>query len=298
MSTDEVDRVVDPILSSLSNIRSALATNEDSLLGINYSKEDWDHLKLVSGIMEQRQKLNSVAFTFCSSAGNYLCTIFSAILRHKALNDNAKQESLLVRKFSFSVSQVEVLVCSGRVPSTLPLENRIELMQRKNQLLSVQRRYHKSLVSFLQLLEHTVYLNPILKFRIRKAYVEATQQLLYGPLLRQIFKELVPLTAQQHIVCMSTMPRVKANLDGIHGSNLQRFREIELSSSLPGKVPNVNGSMSLHVWDTLLLVILNICPVISREELFFQVFCTCGFRVRLSYRYCVGLNSRCSCCRR
>lgn len=257
MTSDDVDRVVDPLCLSLGTLRSALSTNEDSLPGPEYSNDDWDHLKLVSGIMEQRQKLNSTSFNFCSSAGEFLSTIFSSILHHKAFNDVSKPDSIIVRKFSFSIAQREVDLCSGKVQTSISDDERWGALSRKNQILSAQRCYHEALVPFLPLLEHVVALNPALKNRTMKSYVDSTQQYLYSPLIRQVFKEALPANGTLSVISLTSLPRAKASRVFAKTSTLQ---------------PPTFSS----VRDNLLLILFNICPVVVREELFFEVNYRCS----------------------
>lgn len=276
LSSAEVDGAVDPIISALEALRRALATNEDSLNIVDHSKEDWDHLKLVSGIMDQRQKLSGIVASFSSSAGEFLVSLFASILRHKALTDSSKQNSIIVRKFSFSTAQFEVFVCSGRVPSSLSIENRMSIMRTKNQVLSSQRCFQESLVSFLPVYEHTVHLNPVLRFRIIKSYIDAVQQFLYGPLLRQLFKEMSSVVSVQNTVCFASLPRTKARRLGTKTVPLQRFHEVgALSSSsalgVKGGGLNSQGATAFHIWDSMLLAILLVSPVIDREKAFFEV---------------------------
>ena len=215
MSASETDAVIEPLTKALVALRKAISTNEHTLgEGDEYSREDWDHLKLVSGIMEQRQRLNSIVYSFCSSVGDFMMNIFSSILRHKVFNDVSKICSILVRRFSFSATQFEVLVCSGRVPPSLSAIERTIMLQQKNQMLSAQRCYHEAVLTFLPVLEHTVILNPALLYRVTKSYAEAAQQYLYGPLLRQLFKEVIPLTASQGVICFASMPRSKPSREG------------------------------------------------------------------------------------
>ena len=252
LTTDDVDRVIDPLCRSLGALRNALSTNEDSLPGTDYNNDDWDHLKLVSGIMEQRQKLNSISSSFCSSAGEFLSTIFSSILHHKALNDPSKPDSVLVHKFSLSCAQREVDVCSGKVQVSISEDERERGFSKKNQLLLAQRCYHEALVSFLPLIEHAVALNPVLKYRTMKNYIDSTQHNLYGPLTRQLFKEAIPANGTQSTISLASLPRAKASRVFDNNSTLQN--------------PAVSA-----VRDNLLLILLLICPVIMREEIFVEV---------------------------
>jgi hypothetical protein len=293
-SADEAS-VIDPLVASLLALRKALTTDEHSLGAIaipgrtesEYTREDWDHVKLVSGIMQQRQRLNTIVFSFCSSVGDFMTNLFSGILKHKALNDMSKSSSVLVRRYSFSTAQFEVLVCSGRAPPPLSAAERGSALQQKNQMLGAQRSFQAAVMTFLPVLELTLGLGPSLLFRVTKAYTEAAQQYLYGPLLRQLFKEVLPLTSSQSAISFASLPRSKPTRAGAGagagagpgaGGTLTKFHELGVlagSASLVGQASRqasaAAGITALHIWDSVLIMIMITAPVVAREEAFFQV---------------------------
>ncbi len=264
ISVLEAEIIIDPIIHALESLRRAMSTNE-SVLGSDASKNDWEHLKIVSGIQQQRQKLIKIASDFCHNVSESILYLFGAVLKHRLLNDPSRQTSVVIRKFSFTSLQ-PILVPSMMQESASIDENPSTI---KNQMLMAQRAYQQTLSPFIPLIEHTIYLSSSFLPKTKNAYIEATQQLLYTPLVKQLFKELSVVTTPQQSVSFTTLPKTRAVKSTHNGPNtLLKFHESVSASSNSG---NLVARAAIHIWDALMIAILLIAPVIEREMQFVQV---------------------------
>ncbi len=247
----DFELVVDPVVSALQSLRNSLAIISDAS-DISLSKQDWDRIKINHGIIQQTKKINSLASSFCSSMDILFEVIFTVILRHKSLNDASKSNGILVKRFSFSESFNDAIAFKTNKQSVAKLGK-----TSNNQLLNAQRCYHEVVCSLFPLIEQVLGLKADFAAKIRSGYVKSTQELLYTPLIKQLFKEVMSFVVSSQVVSFPTMPKV-------------RYSKSE-STLLASNLAAPAGKPGVYIWDALLSICLLVAPVLNREEAFLMV---------------------------
>jgi hypothetical protein len=258
-----------PLLAALRSLVRALGTSVESVASC--TPEEWEHVKLSAGVLQQLQKLNNAAAGFSTLMNDVMTNIYSLILKHRVLNDSSKSnESVLIRRYSFSTLTKEIQESSVSEAKNASVPGRV-----KNQLLAAQSSFHNVLKQFLPILDATILLVPenlvvSLIMRSRRAYVESVQQLLYSPLIRQMFKELLSAVVVCPPQTLASIPRSRASKANSNSELNSMFVQYSFCVRESGAVAAARPP-SLRVWDALVGAAHLLGPVIAREREFFSV---------------------------
>lgn len=266
VSASDFSAALAPLLSALGSLLRALGTSVESVAAC--SPEEWEHVKLSTGVLQQLQKLKSVAEGFCSIMNDVMTNIYSLILKHRVLNDLSKPtDGVLVRKYSFSTLVKEIQNVSGAESRSVSSS----MGRVKNQLLSAQSTYHNVLRQFLPILDATIDLAPpnisfTLISRSRRAYAESVQQLMYAPLVKQLFKELLNAVVVCPPQTLATFPKSRASKTNSNWETNPLFVPYALCFR-----ETLVSRPVLRVWDALVGALRLVAPVVAQERDFFAV---------------------------
>jgi hypothetical protein len=273
VTTSDFEGALAPLLAALRSLVRALGTSVESVASC--TPEEWEHVKLSAGVLQQLEKLNNVAAGFCTLMNDMMTTIYSLILKHRALNDSSKSnDSVIIRRYSFSTLSKEIQEASSI--SLLSAENASLRGRVKNQLLAAQNAFHTALKQFLPVLDATIVLVPTnlalpLIGRSRRAYVESVQQLLYSPLIKQLFKELLSAVAVCPPQTLATIPRSRAAKVNSNNEMNSMFVQYSYGIRESSAAVAVARPHVFRVWDALVGAAHLLGPVIAREREFFSV---------------------------
>mmetsp|Transcript_16821 Transcript_16821/g.25292 ORF Transcript_16821/g.25292 Transcript_16821/m.25292 type:complete len:994 (+) Transcript_16821:71-3052(+) len=263
-----------PLVTALGSLRDGL----EAIKGTNtaFDKAQWQKLQSMSVVSHQRHKLVELTEHVCHGLFDFCSTLFKGILQHRALSEAPGKgqahgsRTVIVRKFSFSSltnsvkeQQGRYLVASeGNEVGAGVNTNDIHFSDLStNQLLAAQQSYHSSVTPFVPLLVHLSALSPSLAETIRSTYVESTESHLYGPLFKEMFRNLFASIPHRQgpVFTLGTAPRSLARK---HTNPSLRFQHPSLCRA--------GGVLVASPW-TVLAVALTIAEdVVAKEKVFLQ----------------------------
>eukprot|EP01034_Spumella_vulgaris_P021879 gene21879-27954_t len=219
------------------------------------SPAQWKQIQTIAAVTSQRAKLAELADTFCTNYGDFSLGLFDVLLKHKALSEGAV--SINIKQFNYQP------IVDSHVANQHERESiHTRLSVKQNQFLVVQGLYHNSAEQFLELIDHFVELSPNYTRPLCEAYVRASQERLFVPLAKTLFKDLQAAAAVSSYkaggrVSMSSC--AKYHLNAQHGDLVaHKF----LSSTGAG----------LSAWMAVRVALLLLSPVIESEEKFVKSF--------------------------
>ena len=235
----------------------------------------WAQLQVMMSVSQQRMRLISHAEAYCKAFVHVGATMFKLLLKHKDLNDPFQPNNSILVK---SVNVTDILnqlsasyKSSSRFMTPFPRSF-------PNPLLQAQNVYQKALGPFIPAIEHFIELLPhcpaavaVLlesKQSIHLNYVEATRDLLYRPIFKQLFKDTSTLifARSSHHITLGNVPKYTLDAENDHN-----YGEHYLNS-VYGDDVGVNAATSGLSPAVALSLLFRYCePLLMREEAFMQV---------------------------
>jgi hypothetical protein len=267
-SLQQIERYITPLQEAAEVLRDALVFKATDLCGL--SSAQWKQIQGITAITDQKKKLVDISEIFANKLSEWAVMLFDWLLKHKALveGDGTTVTRLLPKQLSTVRAAVEE-VCNldfdGFI-SNPTKKHKYRLPRSKyrsiehNQLLESQALYHTQVCKFATLLDLLVELQPTYSRQICEAYMRATHERLYTPLLKALVKDL-----QSQITCKQTPLSL---------TNCAKFRSDSASNLvLRFESKNSPSAKVFYSWRLFEVALLLISPLIDAEEAFIKVRC-------------------------
>jgi hypothetical protein len=269
-NTDELLR---PLISAATQLANALAyKGEDNLI----PPQVWKQIRSIKAVVEQKNKLYRIAEEFSGVMTESLCNIFPAVLKHKSLNDDAKNQNIDIKNFKTSAvilhrkrqrrKVADQTLSRSSLSQELPLTDEdvhalYYVPTDLNLLLHCQRIYHKALSDYIPLAEKLFMINPSSTALICRAYIESANDKFYASLFKSMMREFRTLMPSSRLpVTLASIPRYQ----------YKGMREVAVRFSTRESLVNENQTQLLPPWELFAIFLLIATPVVLREEVFFQ----------------------------
>jgi len=276
------DKVMDPVLraASLVNIQQSTAPLLHAMIALrdainaqfeevaDVSALQWKQIQNMTAISSQRAKLQALADKCISSFAGTAVGLYDWLLKHKSLAESG----VIIKHFNFSSiitasKTYHKQVTALSVPEWYVAIRSID----SNPAVKAREVFRSNLRPFIPLLEAFVDLSPTSSHDLRDAYVAAVTDRLYGPIMKQMAKDLSSTTAAHKVLTLANCYKAKAK--GSDAIVLQlSFQPTETVgtkvSSKGGSVGGTSNSSSsiLTTWHAFEIMLLTIMPVLEIEE--------------------------------
>ena len=285
----KADDTLEPLRDAIAGLRRALdfkgyeTVNESRYM---VTETQWTELsQRLAAVQSQRQSLLSIATVFGEKAGMAVLNLFPSLLKHRALNEGARGQSISIKSISFAAIAKEALYFSttdcpkvssmnfgasylessdpvnAAVPTAVPekVKTRFEKLS-SNVLMAAQRTFHEALIDFLPVIENVLDMAPSTVEGICQSYVTSARDLMYAPLLKRLFKDIHTILNPKPLVLALSNSQVAKVLD--RPDALVKLKAKPVSSSSPA---------ILTSWAGLELLLVMVAPLVIREKLFVEV---------------------------
>lgn len=223
-------------------------TNESDVI---VTRKLWRKIQSIAAITVQKQILLDIADNFYSNATEYISTVFSGLLKHRALNDENHGKTLSIKSFRLQ-SVLNSLVQSDSNSSYSPCK--------ENMFVAVQHMFHEAISKYFPLIEQLVDLTPTSVVSLSHSYLEAIGDGLYSSLFKSMWKEIKSLSvAKRNPLTMASIAKFKA---GASREPSLKF----LPSATSSKADD-----SFSSWVLLESILIVILPAMKEEETTFEV---------------------------
>lgn len=301
------DKVMDPVLkaASLVNIQQSTAPLLHAMIALrdainaqfeevaDVSALQWKQIQHMTAISSQRAKLQALADKCISSFSGTAMGLYDWLLRHKSL---AESGMIIKQHFNFSAILTatksyhrRVTISSSSSSSSSPDNDWYVSIRSADSNPAVKARqvFETHLRPFVPLLEAFVDLSAPSAQGLRDAYVAAVTDRLYGPMMKQIAKDLSSTTAVHKIFTLANCNKAKAKGsdvivlqlsfqpggggrdDGTAGPKVGKGGGSAAgggTSSNNNSNNSSNSSSILTSWHAFELMLLTIMPVLEKEE--------------------------------
>jgi len=284
------DKVMDPVMKAASLVNCNIQQSTAPLLhamialrdAINVQFEEvadvsalqWKQIQNMTAISSQRAKLRALADKCISSFAGTALGLYDWLLKHKSLVDSG----LVIKHFNFSAILTATTTYHKRVGSSSSPDYDWYVSIRSadsNPAVKARKVFETNLRPFVPLLEAFVDLSPTSSQGLRDAYVAAVTDRLYGPMMKQIAKDLSSTTAVHKVVTLANCNKAKAKGSDMIVLQLsfQPGGRDEPVGPKGGKGGGGAGGIStnssssiLTTWHAFELMLLTIMPVLEKEE--------------------------------
>jgi hypothetical protein len=262
-SLNVIEQTLDPLIKAGKRLRAALVVKQVELHGI--SAADWKQIQAIAAISTRKEQLMSIADIFCSKFGEVALVLFDKLLKHKALQEgdsgtgtSGRSQAITLIPKSFTSRAILEQVSA----STVYFDIAKFFSKASNQLLESQALFHNNLVKFSDLLDLQAELASASTRPLCEAYIRATHDRLYAPLIKAFTKDLQSnVTLKQQPMTISSASKYKLNSK----NDLQIF----FHSSQNAR-PSSTGKL-ITSWKCFEAAIILLAPVIVSEEHFIKV---------------------------
>lgn len=261
-SLDDSEVMLKNLVAALENLQAALARSRSTSATTSIPPEEWVHVQSMSIVVQHKQRLMDLTDMVCDAMNDFSQSLFSQILEHKSLQDPSNKKSIVLKHVGFTpvVDDINDLLSEYMANNNSPSLSLCFVSSSGNQLLSCQRVFHENVYPFLPVIEMLSDLNSTLAEQFQKSYVLSTQSCLYGPMIKQLFKELQgAIPPRTNSLNLANMPKSSA----MRKTDPQLVLTHCVKSS---KAP----TNSLASWNLLPVVLLLAGPMIQRELTFLQ----------------------------
>lgn len=262
-----IDLVLEPLINAGLKLKNALITKmteEKQKL----TPLEWKQIQAIAAIKEQKAKLTNIATEFTSNFNQTALSIFDMILKHKSLVDGETSSSkihthsatLIPKNFTTKAILEELSY------STFSVDISKYFHRKTNQLLDCQNLYHLHVSKFAPLIDlqvellHSLTRSQLIEQPIRDAYVRATQERFYAPLIKAFVKDIQALvTLKQIPISLATAGRYR-----IQGKN----DPVVFFNQANNKA---GQSKLITSWKGFEVALMLIGPLLVQEEHFMKV---------------------------
>lgn len=258
-----IDQALDPLVKAGKRLRNALIVKPVELYGI--STADWKQIQAIAAISKRKEQLMAIADLFCSKFGEVGLVLFDKLLKHKSLQEGEGLSSASVR------SSVPILIPKGFATkgiveqlssSTMWIDISKYFSKASNQLLESQLLFQLYLSKFSDLLDLQAELASASSRALCEAYMRATHEKLFAPLIKAFIKDLQSLiTLKQPPITISSAAKYKLNAKNDYQIFFYAYQNSR--SGVSNKV--------VTSWKCFETAIMLLAPVIANEEYFVKV---------------------------
>lgn len=260
-SLANIDFVIKPVVHAAKRLREALVVRIGDVYGLTVN--DWKQIQAINAVRTRRERLTEIANAFCSGFAGIIQNLFDTLLKHKSLVDGDVANAPVILPKLFNTRFLVDELCFSKGVSSYVLESTYILKYqviRNNQLLQSQSLYHAQIDKFAPLMDLILELSKSLVSPVENAYVRATHDKLYLPLVKAFIKDIQQsITSRSNIWTLANCDRYRVDLPN---EPMIRYDQT---------MNRAGQNKAITSWKALEAVLILFTPVVELEESFIKV---------------------------